>query len=84
MGLITKTWYVPVSSSASYVWEEKLRRTKKSLKKWPKNTLTPTQNKAKALLALEEHQLIIEVASITKEEIEKEISLHHDLQTTYR
>ena len=55
MGLIIETWSAPVLGSAFYVWEEKLRRLKKSLKQWTKPIPTPAQNKAKALLSLEEH-----------------------------
>ena len=71
MGLIVKTWSAPVLGSAFYVWEEKLRRRKKYLKLWAKIIPSPTQNKIKALITLEDHQLVMEVVSITKEEIEK-------------
>ena len=79
MGLVAEIWSVLVSGSTFYVWEEKLRRLKKYLKLWAKSISSPTQNKSKALLSLEAHQLAMETFSITKEVIEKELSLHHNV-----
>ena len=84
MGLVVETWYVPISGSTFYVWEEKLKILKKSLKEWAKSIPLPTQNKSKSLLSLEDHHLAMEAVPITKEVIEKEVSLHHVLQAACR
>ena len=84
MGQVAESWSVPVSGSSFYVWEENLRRLKKSLKLWAKTIPSPTQNKVKSLISLEDHQLAMEAVLITKEVIEREVSLHHDIQGACR
>ena len=69
MGLVAKIGNVPVSGSTFYVWEEKLRRLKKSLKLWAKSIPSPAQNKVKALRSLEDQQLAMEAIPIAKEVI---------------
>ena len=55
--MIAATWKLPVRGSAFYVWEEKLRRVKNSLKEWAKLQKSPYQQRKEAEKAQENHYL---------------------------
>ena len=61
-----------------------MRRVKKALKNWAKLVASPTQRKTNAMLALEEHHLSMEEAQISKEDLEREVSLHQELHAACR
>ena len=63
--VVKDAWSVSISGSASFVWEEKLRRTKKALKSWAKLIVSPSQIRLESQQNLEDHQHIMESDSIT-------------------
>ena len=62
--IVTETWSLLVTGSPYYIWEEKLRRVKKTLKSWAKTTPPPGLAKSHAASALEIHQSKIEVGNV--------------------
>ena len=83
-GSVSETWSTPVLGSPFYVWEEKLRRVKRALKLWAKSVAFPNQRRSKAPLTLEAHELSMEAAQISKEDLEKEVTLHQELHVACR
>ena len=70
MHIVSQDWSQYIDGSPSYVWEQKLKKTKVALKKWVKNTLnTPTNNKQEKVLELYEIQLEMEVSEIAKSQL---------------
>ena len=51
---------------------------------WAKFVSTLAQNRSKALLSLEAHQLYMEASLTSKEDLEKEVSRHHELHAACR
>jgi hypothetical protein len=78
--LVQLSWEIPVTGSPFFVWEEKLRRLKASLKLWAKNQASPLEDRRRAQETLELHQQVMEVAPITqtllKQEAENQSKLH--------
>jgi ribonuclease HI/exonuclease III len=77
--LVLRSWNHPVSGSPFFVWEEKLRNLKWTLKLWAKNLETPMAEKGKIQEKLERHQAVLEVSQVTQELLHQET----DLQRQY-
>jgi len=73
-----------VTDSPFYVWEEKLRRVKKSLKYWASIHKSLSQAHWEAWKNLGAHQSTMEDSLINIDSLAKEARLHHAFQTTYR
>jgi hypothetical protein len=69
--IVTKVWATTVQGSASYVWEEKIKRLKYALKSWAKTQPSPAEVRLTAQGLLEAHQLIMERKEITPEILKK-------------
>ena len=82
--IVGEAWYPPVSGSPFYVWEEKLRRTKKALKGWAKSIPPPNQIKLQAAHALELHQASMEDRTVGNSDIQIESKLQLELHTACR
>jgi exonuclease III len=65
--LVTKVWATTVQGSASYVWEEKIKRMKFALKSWAKSQASSIAMRLAAQSHLEAHQLVMEQKEITPE-----------------
>jgi ribonuclease HI/exonuclease III len=76
--IVTKVWASTVQGSASYVWEEKIKRLKYALKSWAKLQPNPAEARLTAQCHLEAHQLLMEQKEITPEILKKEDSLQRD------
>ena len=73
MDMITTTWNAPVTRSASFVWESKLKEVKHSLKQWEKEHFCrPHLEKNFIKHKLTENSLAMEREEITEELIQKE------------
>jgi hypothetical protein len=68
-------WNGKVKGSAFYVWEEKLRRLKTTLKAWEKGQASPAKARQEIQKQLETHQLEMENKEVTQECLQKEDSL---------
>ena len=79
MSIVVEAWIVPVTSSPFYIWEEKLHRTKRGLKKWVKTLETPSLKKEKVMMMLEAHQIAMESKFIPEEDQNKEIKIQPEL-----
>jgi exonuclease III len=66
LNLVHHSWKDPVTGSPSYVWEEKLRRLKTTLKSWAKTLVSPLAERKQAQETLEIHQQIMEETLITQ------------------
>ena len=66
---VSEIWIRPVTGSPFFVWEEKLRRVKIKLKGWAKNIPSPAEERKKAQVALESHQILMEEADIERESL---------------
>jgi exonuclease III len=73
--IVSSTWTGKVIGSASYVWEEKLRRLKVALKSWARSRPDPTSSRREAQKLLEIHQLELEHKEITQEDVQQEALL---------
>jgi ribonuclease HI/exonuclease III len=78
--LVQRSWETPVNGSPFFVWEEKLRRLKASLKLWAKQQASPLEERRRAQDKLELHQQVMEAVPITqsllKQEAENQSNLH--------
>ena len=77
--LVSETWALPVTGSPFYIWEEKLRRVKKSLKSWAKLSPPPGLAKTHTVTALALHQSKMEEGNVVAEDIHLEIKLQANL-----
>ena len=69
---MTQAWSQFVDGSPSYVWEQKLKRTKYALKSWVKRPLTTLMsNRQDNVHVLAEIQLSMEGYEITKSQLDK-------------
>eukprot|EP00253_Pinus_taeda_P010912 PITA_10912 len=67
-----------IKGSPFFVWEEKLRRVKTTLKSWVKTLPNPANERKILQRSLESHHLQAETADITKEFLDKEAQLHQN------
>ena len=84
MGIMADAWSSPVTGSSFFVWEEKLRRLKKSLNTLAKTIDSSNQKKTQAALLLETHQFNVETKIIDKEDLKKELKLQNELHAACR
>lgn len=69
MDIVMKAWSIPVLRSPSYVWEQKLKDTKTTLKEWIKNPSdSPTRLRKHNIERLLDLQLDMEPQDITHSE----------------
>jgi hypothetical protein len=66
------SWKDPVTGSPSFVWEEKLRRLKTTLKSWAKTLVSPQTERKQAQEILENHQQTMEGTLITQATLRQE------------
>jgi hypothetical protein len=82
MDTVSKAWSIPINGSTSYVWEQKLKATKTTLKEWIKKPPnSPTSLRKQTTNQLLDLQLDLELKDITYSEIQNEkesqlITLH--------
>ena len=73
MNIVSRSWSRPVTGLPNFVWEQKLKFTKLSLKEWVKQTLKfPSSDRIEVLKNLEEIQKEMDEAGITPAKLEKE------------
>ena len=66
-------WNTSINDSPNYVWEQKLKITKKALKEWSKKpTNIPKDQRIEEVQHLENLQSEMDTMEITKTELEKE------------
>ena len=82
--IVAESWAHPVTGSPFFVWEEKLRRLKKTLKCWSKALPNPNSAKIQAVHELETHQVAMEDKDVTQNDIQKETSLQMNLHKACR
>jgi hypothetical protein len=70
--IVTTIWNGKVKGSAFFVWEEKLRRLKTTLKTWAKGQPNPINARQETQRQLEKHQLEMENKEITQECLQQE------------
>ena len=81
--IVASTWKSNVRGSAFFVWEEKLRIVKKSLKAWAKHHISPIKQRLEAEKALEDH-LILNEGRLDHLSLSTEISLQNKLHEACR
>ena len=79
LGIVSESWSHLVTGSPFYVWEEKLRRLKKTLKSWAKAIPFPSDQKIHAAHELESHQAALENKIVDAKDIQTEIALQSKL-----
>ena len=73
MDTILKAWSIHVLGSPIYVWEQKLKATKTTLKEWiKKSTDSPTSHRKQNIQQLHDFQMGLELQGITCSEIQIE------------
>lgn len=82
---VQTTWKTDVSGSPSFVWEQKMKNTKKALKEWiKKSTNTPTSQRREATNQLEELQLGLEEKDISPMDLDNEKSAQRKAYSSFR
>jgi exonuclease III len=82
---VETAWANSFSGSASYVWEQKLKATKKALKDWIKKPVpTPTEHRKEAVQSLQNLQADMEDKDITAEVLEEEIKAQRATYQSFR
>ena len=81
--IVAAAWKTNVRGFSFYVWEEKLRTVKKSLKDWAKFHKSPKKQRMEAKKALEDHHLRNE-GSLDQASMDIEVSLHNKLHEAFR
>ena len=71
--MVHLAWSTPISGSPSYVWEQRLKITKKALKEWRKVPIdTPNSQRKESVQQLENLQREMDTIEVTKVELDKE------------
>ena len=73
--VVSDSWNRPVQGSPFFVWEEKIRVLKRSLKEWAKRLETPTAKRKESLNSLAAHQTAMEHSPVTQNLLQKEVEL---------
>jgi exonuclease III len=82
---VKTAWANPFSGSTSYVWEQKLRATKKALKEWVKKPVqTPTDCRKEKVQSLQNLQAEMEGKDITAEVLQEEIKAQRATYQSFR
>eukprot|EP00253_Pinus_taeda_P004292 PITA_04292 len=85
MDTVKASWNTPISGSASFVWEQKLKRTKIALKAWIKKpALNPTSLRVEAVQALHTLQIDMERENINVNLLDKEIKAQRAAYQSFR
>ena len=82
--IVADSWAHLVTGSPFFVWEEKLRRLKKTLKSWAKTLPNPNSSKLQVAHELELHQADMEEKDVTVHDIQKETNLQLNLHAACR
>lgn len=77
--VVSEAWNRPVHGSPSFVWEEKIKGLKRSLKEWAKRLKTPSAKRKESLNSLVAHQLAMEHSPITQSLLQKEVELQKEV-----
>lgn len=73
MEIVMEAWSIPVIGSPNFVWEQKLKITKRALKKWIKEpSNSPTSNRKEIVQFLSNLQMDLESKEISASDLEKE------------
>ena len=82
---IQSSWDIPINGSPSYVWEKKLKATKKALKEWLRNLPNPpSQQRKDEVQQLETLQIGMEGLHITLEILNKEAAYQRNTHQAFR
>lgn len=82
---IQSAWDTPINGSSSFVWEKKLKATKKALKEWLRKLPNPsTQQRKDEVQQLETLQIRMEGLHITPEILNKEASYQRNIHQAFR
>lgn len=82
---IQSTWDIPINGSLSYVWEKKLKATKKALKEWLRKLPNPSSQQRKdEVQQLETLQIGMESLHITPEILNKEVAYRRNIHQAFR
>eukprot|EP00253_Pinus_taeda_P015907 PITA_15907 len=85
MDTVKASWNTPISGSTSFVWEQKLKRTKLALKAWIKKpALNPTSLRVEAVQALHSLQNDMERENINDNLLDKEIKAQRSAYQSFR
>ena len=83
--IVFQAWTQYVEGSPSFVWEQKLKKTKYALKNWikkPQNT--PTSSRREKVIELAEIQFEVEECDITKTQLALEQSTQFNTLQSFR
>eukprot|EP00253_Pinus_taeda_P020349 PITA_20349 len=82
---VQTAWRIEVSGSPSYVWEQKMKNTKKALKEWiNKVTITPISQRKDAVNQLEDIQVEMEEKDISSMDLHNEKIAQRKTYNTFR
>lgn len=82
---VKDTWNTPISGSASFVWEQKLKLTKIALKKWIKNPVpNPSSLRAEAVQVLHSLQIEMESETVNATLLDNEIKAQRVAYQSFR
>eukprot|EP00253_Pinus_taeda_P013620 PITA_13620 len=82
---VQTAWRIEISSSPSYVWEQKTKNTKKALKEWIKKvTVTPTSQRKDAVNQLEDLQVEMEEKDISAMDLDNEKTTQRKTYNSFR
>eukprot|EP00253_Pinus_taeda_P027195 PITA_27195 len=82
---VKASWNIPISGSASFVWEQKLKHTKIALKAWIKKpAINPTSLRIDAVQALHSLQNDMESENINAYHLDKEIKAQRAAHQSFR
>eukprot|EP00253_Pinus_taeda_P030806 PITA_30806 len=82
--VVSDAWNRPVHGSPFFVWEEKIRRLKRTLKEWAKSLKTPSAKRKDSLNSLAAHRLAMEHNPVTQSLLQKEIELQKEVHKSSR
>lgn len=82
---VQTAWEKEISGSPSYVWEQKIKNTKKALKEWiKKDANSPTSQRKEATRQLEEFQMGLEEKTISAIDLDKEKNVQRKAYSSFR
>eukprot|EP00253_Pinus_taeda_P005679 PITA_05679 len=82
---VQTAWRIEISGSPSYVWEQKMKNTKKALKEWIKKvTVTPTSQRKDVVNQLEDLQGEMEEKDISAMDLDNEKTAQRKTYNSFR
>ena len=82
---VQTAWRIEVSGSPSFVWEQKMKNTKKALKDWIKKSMkTPTRQRKEAFLLLEGLQFEMEEKDLSSTDLANEKTAQRNTYNSLR